>query len=278
MLAVRLSRYGWRGLGGLVIAVPIAAGLLAVWALPHLDGHSLELWRREMRLDRAASSLLEDESWGFERLEFMLTAAGQAMPTLLLALPGLVPAWRKSLGISPDLPNALALYALLGTALMFIADASAGRYAMPAIPALGVGAGLVFDRLCVLRSRLARPAMGLLCALAGFQAVTNYVVVPLRLDVVRQNRRTAQAIDAAIAGAPGRVLILGHTIDFNVLFYVEHPVGFLDGDAGPPAGPIWVLLGGDKNPPQAAQLPPLPEQPVLDLRSRDAERLRLYRL
>src|SRR5215469_11428679 len=125
------------------------------------------------------------------------------MPTLALALPAMVPAWRRRLGIAAEPAVALTLYALLGTGVLLLANAEFGRYAMPAVPALGAMAGLVFEKLRLLRPRLVRPVTALLYLLGGFAFVANDVVIPFRLDVLQHSRRAAAAIDAVVDGAPG---------------------------------------------------------------------------
>jgi 4-amino-4-deoxy-L-arabinose transferase-like glycosyltransferase len=279
ILAMRLSRHGTRGPSGLLLAILVALAPLAIWVLRHVDPGSIALWQHEMRLDQLAIAPSKDNGWSDFHLKFIVTAAVQSMPTLVLALPSLVPAWRRRLGIAAEPANALALYALLGTAVLFIANAEYGRYAMPAVPALGAAAGLTFEHLRLAKPRLARAATALLCALGGFVFVANNVVAPLRLDALHRNQQAAAEIDAAIDRAPGPLLIVDDgAIDYNLVFYLKHAASVVPEHALPAGDHVWVLLGGQHASPSGAAGLALPDQPAADVRSREALRLRLYRL
>jgi len=270
---------GWRKLGGLLLAVLIAFALLGSWILGHLDPASIALWKHEMRLDQVT---VRPSGIGWEdfHLKFLFTSAVQAMPTLALALPAMIPAWRRRLGIAAEPAGALTLYALLGTGVLLLANAEFGRYAMPAVPALGAAAGLVFEKLRLRRPRLVRPVAAPLCVLAGFAFVANDLVIPFRLDVLQHNRQAAAAIDAAVDSAPGPVFLIDDgTVDYNVIFYLRHPPTLAPVGKRPAAEHGWLLLGGRQpaRPPAAEGLS-LPDRPAADVTSREMLRLRLYRL
>jgi 4-amino-4-deoxy-L-arabinose transferase-like glycosyltransferase len=279
ILAVRLSRHGWRGLGGLLFAVVVAIVVLGVWVLRHVDPGSIALWKHEMRFDQVTDAPSSESGWRDFHLKFALTSAVQSMPTLILALPALVPAWRRRLDIAAEPANALALYALLGTLVLLAANAEFGRYAMPAVPALGAAAALVFEHLRLARPRLVKPAAALLYALGGFVFLANNVVMPLRLDVLQRNQRAAAEIDRVVERAPAPLFIVDDpAIDYNVVFYLKHPASLVPANQRPAGDHAWLLIGGRQTPlPGGAGLG-LPSQPAADVRSREAMRLRLYRL
>jgi 4-amino-4-deoxy-L-arabinose transferase-like glycosyltransferase len=265
-----------RELAGLAGAVIVAAAVLAVWLVPNFQPGTPAIWWSQMKLDDA---LHPGSVWagGATRLLFLLSVAVVNLPTLLLALPALLPRQRAHLGIPPRLAGALGCYALAGTAALALASAAKARYAMPVTPALAAAAGLAFEPLCGRIRRLFDATVVALVVLTLFQVIRSDVVAPLRSAVLLRNRQVGEAIDAAIGAAPAPLLLFNSPFDMNCLFYLKPATEDLITAASPASGPAWILLG-DAGPEwpdgmDAAAAGP----PRLDMLSRDNEPFRLFR-
>ncbi len=279
ILVIHGRSHGLRRLVAPFAAVAFSFVMLGLWVLPHFDPASIAVWKHELRLDAVANFQSEESSHPNYRWHFLVSAPGEALPTLLLALPAFFPLSRRRLGIPNDLGNALALYALLGTLVLLIGNAGAGRYAMPAVPALGAAAALVFQGIRAKLPRLKWPAIAVLCGVGLYVFVFNNVVAYFRLDSLKRNERAAAIIDATVAKDPGRLYVDdGPGSDWNVVFYMHTPAEILGKDEAPPSGHYWYLVGGWAQPAPSRSDIALPDQPTVEVSSHEGERLRLYRI
>jgi 4-amino-4-deoxy-L-arabinose transferase-like glycosyltransferase len=126
-------------LPGLAAALLLALVPVGLWALTAHEPGRADHWQGEMRLTAIVPSL-----WAYldDRIDLIGELAALLMPWLALAVPVFVPAWRRRLGIDPKAALALGLYAGGFTALLLVWPTALPRYAMPAVPAVAVAAGL----------------------------------------------------------------------------------------------------------------------------------------
>jgi len=263
-------------LAWLVLSLLVAAGLLGIWALPKLGPMTRAVWFSQMRLDTALhpASLL---AWLSSMLRFIGYFFVENLPVSLAVLPVLTPTWRRRLGIPERFGCAITCYALAGTALLTIGSATRARYALPAEPALAVAAGLILEQLSSSAPKLPRLAIAALVPLAFFQIARADIITLLRADVVQRNRQVGEAIDAEIRRAPAPIVLLNGPLDSNCLFYLHKETDDLIVASLPTSGPVWLLFGnGGVVWPESLQT--RITSPMLDLRSRDNEPLRLYRV
>jgi len=97
------------------------------------------------------------------------------------------------------------------------------RYAMPALPAVAVLAGLAFDEW---RDRFGGAWAGILwigAALAIYPLVAGWIVAPLLPSVAQKNRITAYAADQAVRTQPGTVFGVFWS-GGNVLAHMDAPI------------------------------------------------------
>lgn len=212
----------------------------------HQPGDTI-VWLKEMRL------YLYPLPW-WERVirpfRFLVELAATFSPWLILALPVLVPAWRRSLPApvlrrgreDQDLIRALVWYMAGFSSLLFFWPESETRYAMPAVPAMALAVGLAGARLG--RVRWWRTL--LLVSLAGlsvYQLFLNLVHLPLNQDKYTASRRAGQELAAILDREPGPVQIIAREDQHNVLFYLGRPIRELESHrADLLRSPGWLIV------------------------------------
>jgi 4-amino-4-deoxy-L-arabinose transferase-like glycosyltransferase len=261
----------------LLLAAFLAFAMLAVWAVPNLTTDTWAIWMAQMRIDHA----LHPESivdFLFSMVRFPADVFVESLPTSLLALPAMVAPYRRRFQLPERLSIALTCYSLVGIAILTLASAKSARYAMPAVPAFAVLAGLFFDAFVVKSDRLCRLIMIVVTGLSSFQVIRSEIVTPLRANVVQRNKRVGKILDDTISEAPAPIILMGGPHDMNCLFYMRKATQDLITSRPPPAGPVWVLFGnGGESWPPSWNRSSIKELKV-DVESRDREPLRLYRV
>ena len=258
-------------------AVCLAATMLAVWVVPNLTTDVVTIWWSQMRLDTALHRPSLSNSL-FTAVAFITKVFAESLPTSLLALPAMVPSLRRRLHLPERLSSALVCYSLVGTTVLMLASAAQARYAMPAVPAFAVLAGLLFDVYRAKSPRFLRLIMILLIGLSSFQVIRGAIIAPLRANVVQHNKQVGIRIDEAISRAPAPLVLLQGPHDMNCLFYLRKATQDLISPNPPIAGPVWVLFGnrGESWPAGWVRTPQGP--PQLDVESRNRQPFRLYRI
>jgi 4-amino-4-deoxy-L-arabinose transferase-like glycosyltransferase len=250
---------------GLVLAlVPPAAALLGWGYAIYRPGDEAK-WVTYMHLEGGGPGVTL-ASYLAERARFVAGVALEMLPATLL-LPFVPWPWRRrpdaaapaapAAPATPPIVEPLILYAGLCTLVLVFWPRAAGRYVMPAAPAVCVLAAIAWDRLMDrLRTHMHRLAAGIAGALAIYQLALVVVIIPLYSDRFGQGRSDGRAIDQAIRAAPAPVYCTN--IDTNQLFYVSEPITCLDDAAWLAlAPPAWLVTGRERLAPLAAMRPDL---------------------
>ncbi len=236
-----------KDLKGLFPALIPPLALVLAWALAvHRPGDTV-IWMKEMRLYLYPQPLWVHLIRPFRFLgELVLVLS----PWLALALPILVPAWRRKLFPGPDpagekagpAPRALMCYiAGFSAALLFWPD-SQTRYAMPAVPAVALAVGLAADRL---RQRGWWRGLMLvsLVGLTGYQAALNFVYLPLNKERYTASRRAGQELATIVDREPGPIRLIAVEDHHNVMFHLGRPVKELEPEqVSSLRGPGWLIV------------------------------------
>jgi 4-amino-4-deoxy-L-arabinose transferase-like glycosyltransferase len=248
---------------GLALAlVPPAAAILAWGYAIYRPGDEAK-WVTYMHLEAPG---VTPTGYLADRARFVAGVALEMLPATLL-LPFVPWPWRRRPDAAapkiPPIVEPLILYAGLCMLVLVLWPRAAGRYVMPAAPAICVLAGIAWERLRGLRglperlrTHIHRLAAGVAGALAVYQLALVVVIIPLYSDRFGQGRSDGRAIDQAIRAAPAPVYCTN--IDTNQLFYVSEPITCLNDAAWlalkPPA---WVVTGRGRLAPLAAMRPDL---------------------
>lgn len=270
-----LVQRDWRQLPGYGLAGAISLGILAAyyWRVYELVGAAGDI-RNYMRLNPGGTLL----SYLSERLDFTVAALLGFLPALLLAArplvdlargrqPGDVAASDRTLFL------ALALYA--GTALLALTfwPGANARYAMPAVPAMAVMAGLAYDRLAVRRVRVARAAVAVMGVLLSYQLAWNWVVVPVTMVRSGNSELDARTIDQVAVERPQVLFAEFRTAD-AILAYLDRPVRYLPAfELASIAAPAYLLV----TPARAAEIAAArPDLAISEQASMGSRPLELY--
>lgn len=265
--------------------LPLVGALLAAllpvgaWALAVYEPGNATHWQSEMRLNSTAGAPL---SYLTERGEFVGELLAMLSPWLWLALPLFVPAWRQRLGLDGEsrvaLPLGLYAFGFLPV-LLFWPDALP-RYAMPAVPALAVAAGLVAARLWSLRPRRVRPALVTVMAImAGGQVLVSTGVMPLRAELYAYARPAGEALGAAMRADPAPAYFSSMIGDHNIMLYTGEPIREVPLErADRIAPPAWIVTTPEALPALRRRLPDLPEVPTAEAIGRRGQPFWLMRL
>lgn len=258
----------------------LLAGLvLGAWALAVYEPGDATHWQSEMRLNSSAGAPL---SYLVDRMELVGELLAMLSPWLWLALPLFVPAWSRRLGLAGEsrIALALGLYAFGFLPVLLAWPDALPRYAMPAVPALAVAAGLVAVRLWALRPRPARPALAALVAImACGQLLVATGMVPLRAELYAYARPAGEALGAAIRADPAPVWFSSVVGDHNIMLYTGEPIRELPlerADRIPP--PAWIITTPEAVPALRRRLADLPEMPAAEAIGRRGQPFWLMRL
>lgn len=231
-----LIRRRWADLPGLATAALFPVAAFAAWFAVTREADDLALWLAEFRL-RQVSGL--PQGGVADHARFAAQVLIEWLPPLLLAAPLW---WRmlRSPERAQDLPLALLLYAATVTLVLVAWPGARARYALPALPAVAVAAGLGFHALRDVQPRLLAAAVTIGAGVAAYQLVLVVGVMTLMPDPFTRNRDAARAIAGALAERPAPVLMVFPA--HNVAAYLGAGV-----EAVPQAsvstrpGPAWLL-------------------------------------
>jgi 4-amino-4-deoxy-L-arabinose transferase-like glycosyltransferase len=259
--AFLLLRGQWRDLPGFFLANAIAGAVSLAWYIAVYRPGDFHVWFSHSHIT-PAEDLEEAIAWFIEWVINCVRNAIQIplelLPGLLLAVPAGFAAWRSGLRRADPLPVALLLYALITTAVLVVWPTAKPRYAMPALPAIAVMAGLVYDRLRVERRLLANLTIVMAIWLAGFGLVRSWLVMPAVPDAFRRVELAGRTIATAIAMNPAPLYSSRLTYSNNLLAYVPgrirdvYPEVLLTA-----APPFWALVPAEHEEQLRAALPNL---------------------
>lgn len=185
-----------------------------IWFAAIRTPGDVELLRRLMRL------VEPPPGYALRQLLLLGEMVVTSLPWVAAAVPALVPAWRRRLGM-PDAPaRAFACYALACPLVVVFWPMTAPRYAIPSEPAVAVLAMLALDRLWDRRwvRAAARAALAVMAA-----ALLAYRVVVLPLDAERMlaSRLAGEEVNRIAARYARPVLVFGYVNNYNPAWYVR---------------------------------------------------------
>jgi hypothetical protein len=238
-----VARKQWSDLPGLALSLMLPVAAVTAWAWSVYQPGNLPVWLGYMRLNYRP----EFTTYFAERVRFLSGLMVDLLPAVLL-LPFVFRQWSQRLLNTEKsmLVELMLRYAGMASLALLFWPGAKTRYAMPAVPAVAVMAGLGFDRLWQ-RNRIAvQVATTVLIALIAYQLVFTWIVLPIYADRFSATRTDGRMIDQAIAEAPARVFNIEGP-DTNQLFYVSHSIHALslrDGVTVEP--PAWLVTSPEK--------------------------------
>jgi 4-amino-4-deoxy-L-arabinose transferase-like glycosyltransferase len=211
----------WRDLPGFVLAHLVALVMTLSWYLAVIQPGDLQQWITHSRLN---SNFLSG-AWFARQWQFVSTCVVEFFPGLLLLVFGWTWLWRERREPRHQLAFAAMLYAVMCTAVLLIWPGSAAsRYAMPAVPALAVLAGILFDEWKVQKPRLIATALTIGILVTAYGVILGWVVMPLFPDLFQKAKIAAQPILRVRAAAEGPLYVVHETLNNNLLVYVPAPI------------------------------------------------------
>ena len=266
VLFLHLWRREWKQIGGLVLAVAVAATPLLLWTWQVYEPGSLSRWQGEMRM---GTDLLPTG----EAIKEQLHGAGEIivehMPWLLVVLVGLlIPERRKSLELETPLVGALVVYAALFSFVLMVWPHTQGRYAMPAVPAIAVLSGIAAAASWGRNRWADRALIFMIAALALYQITVAWAVPYIRGDKAYASRLAGQEITQVISEDAAPVYVPASRVHANMLVYVGPRVkAVADEKIADLNGPAWVLVPADQKADILKQLPRLGDSPIATVTS-----------
>lgn len=244
LLSVRERR--WRDLTGVALAGAVAVSAVVAWGFAVYRPGDEAAWRMVTRTE----SLPSAGRYVGNVLRFGVETAAHLLPWLALAALFLSRAWRRRAGLDGRSGRPFALYALGCTVPLALWPYALPRYAMPALPAVAVLAGLAGASLLRSGPRGARIATSGL-VLAAFVARAAWLAaIPFDGRRNEAARRMAAALSAPLRGTADPVLVLGLPIDYNAAFYIQRSGVALREVRGPDevVPPCWLVTAAPPPP------------------------------
>ena len=279
--AVAIASWGlwqrrWHDLVGLAAALAVALLAVGAWALAAYEPGRAGQWQGEMRLAAAAPGLAE---YLIGRLEVAGELLALWLPWLPLALPVMSSGLRRRLVIADGrLPVLLALYAGGFTVFLMLWPHALPRYAMPAVPAMAVAAGLAAAALWH-NTRLRRIIVSALAVLALAQIGLGTGIVPLRAELYRYAYPAGVALGDAVRANPAPVVLASAIGDLNVMYYSGLEILNLPpGEAGGVETPAWLITTPQYLDAVRLARPDLPDHPALQVIGRRGQPYLLFPL
>ena len=212
--AFHLLRREWASLSLLALTGAGVMLITAAWYWAIYQPGDFAVWMSHSRL----TDELTVTQWVSRSAWFVFVTSLELLPALILAVPLVPGLWRPAQGATEVLVRALLLYSICCTAVLVFWPGANARYVMPALLTLAVLAGLAFDRY---RGHWqVNAALCVAAALAFYQIVLCWVVMPAAPDLFNRSRRAASALSAAIAAHPATLYALDRD-PYNVLAYIR---------------------------------------------------------
>lgn len=237
LLSVRERR--WRDLTGVALADALGVSAVVAWGLAVYRPGDEAAWRMVTRTE----SLPSAGRYLWNVLRFGVETSAHLLPWLALAALFLSRAWRRREGLDGRSGRPFALYALGCTVPLALWPYALPRYAMPALPAVAVLAGLSGGSLLRSGPRAARIATSGL-VLAAFVARAAWLAaIPFDGRRNEAARRVGAALSALLRDSEDPALALGLPFDYNVAFYMQRAGVALREVRGPAevVPPCWLV-------------------------------------
>jgi 4-amino-4-deoxy-L-arabinose transferase-like glycosyltransferase len=231
----------WHDLLGFVLSNACAGAIVLAWYAAVYQPGDLAWWMQHGRMQPSTTAV----TWIAGTLKFAMQFALEGLPGVLVAVPFIIGLVRSGQLRSEQFALALLLYAGCCTAiLLFWPGGVATRYAMPALPAMAVLAGLAFDRLRGARPQLVNAAVAITACLAVYQVVLSWVIMPLAPDAFRSSKLAARTVASAMAVQPGPLFVTFASVDNNnMMAYIPAPIRIVDLTPSTTwPSPSWALL------------------------------------
>jgi 4-amino-4-deoxy-L-arabinose transferase-like glycosyltransferase len=231
----------WHDFPGFLLANLCAGAIVLAWYAAVYQTGDVGWWMQHGRLRPSTTAM----QWIAGIIQFAIQFAFEALPGVLLSVPLVAGLYRSGRLRSEQFVLALLLYAGCCTAvLLFWPGGVATRYAMPALPAMAVLAGLAFDRLRDSRPKLLNAAILTAACLAAYQLILNWLIMPLAPDAFQSSKLAARTVTSAMAVKPAPLFVtFGSFGNNNMAAYIPPPIRIvrLEELAKVPT-PAWALL------------------------------------
>jgi 4-amino-4-deoxy-L-arabinose transferase-like glycosyltransferase len=247
-----LLKRHWRDIPGLFCCLLMPAAFVAAWAAAVYQPGQARNWLTYMRIRNQWEALLPYlENTG----KFALKVALEYFPADLLAVAWWWRRGRRGAFRDESLALALLLYAGIVPVVLLFWPGGSSRYAMPALPAAAVAAGLLLHEAlagaaAVRRERvmqaLRRVTLVALGGLAAYRLVLVLVVMTWKPELFNENRVTGARIAATIAADPAPFLALSQEMHDAVWYAgieprMVLPAGLRDLPQG-----AWLMVRRDQ--------------------------------
>ncbi len=240
--AFLLWRRRWSDLIGLAVSGAIAAAGSIAWYWAVYQPGDVAVWLRHSRLDTPVPFAHQVAAG----VRLIGVYAAEILPGLFVIVPLVTAMLRgKDAGETKhhDLMLALVFYSFTCTAVLLAWPGANGRYAMPSIFSIAAAAGLAFERMRAERPRMLGWTLGAATALAAYQIVLGWLVMPAFPDVFGKSRATGRLITTMVAAQPAPLYVQADMSDRNPLVYVPGPIrGVEPSELLTLNGPAWVVL------------------------------------
>lgn len=235
-----------RDVGGAALATAAAVCAVVAWGTAVYRPGDEAAWRMVSR----TGSLPPAGSYLANVLRFAVETAAHLLPWLAFAALLLFARVRRRAGLDDASGRPFALYALGCTVPLALWPYALPRYAMPALPAVAVLAGIAGASLLRSGPRAAR-ASTIAVVVAAFLARAAWLAaIPFDDRRNEAARRMAAGLSGPLRGTRDAVLVLGPVVDYNAAFYLR-----LSGivlrevpSAAQVVPPCWLVTAGPPPP------------------------------
>lgn len=271
-----IAQRRWTELTGLGFCLALPALVLAAWALGVVDADAAARWSSQMRLDGGGLAL---QGYLEDKVVFLFEFPAELSPWIFIAVPALVPAWRRRLGIGDELARVLLVYIGVAAVLMAIWPNTRTRYAMPAVPMIAVAAGLAVGAAWGLRKWVDRGVVAALVLLVAYQVIWTQVVVPSRAEQLTRSRVSGRELGRVVATMPGPVFVPAGRVDANLLHYMQLPLRrFSPAALDRLPAPAWIVASAEFHRRIIERWPGLTEPVAAEVANAKGDLWRLFRL
>jgi 4-amino-4-deoxy-L-arabinose transferase-like glycosyltransferase len=166
----------------------------------------------------------------------------ELLPGLMLAVPLAVDLWRRRIEANRELVLALVSYAGSCAAIFFFWPGVSTRYAMPAVPAIAVLAGIAYHHFLARLPRLVLVAQIAAGGLLLYMLILNWLVMPLFPGAFSFAAGEAAPITDAILERPAPVYVVPFAVSRDILYYLPEPHLASVEELARAKPPFWAIL------------------------------------
>jgi 4-amino-4-deoxy-L-arabinose transferase-like glycosyltransferase len=227
----------WREFAAMVATGLMPAVVIGAWYWLVYEPGDLAAWQ----------SQLHPGTPGLGRyLLDLLDLAGhlviELMPGLILAVPLVVDLWRRRIEANRELVLALVSYGGSCAAIFFFWPGVSTRYAMPAVPAVAVLAGIAYHHFLARLPRLVLVAQIAAGGLLLYVLVLNWLVMPLFPGAFAFAAGEAEPLTEAILERPAPVYVVPFAVSRGILYYLPKPHLASVDELAHTKPPFWAIL------------------------------------